>query len=123
MREFLRSVPLVLVVLLPLGACGSSPAPDANSGSSAPVRNLAYEQALNRWVNHPEEDLVNAWGVPNGSQRLTDGGQTFEYRRVDAQGKDLCTTLFTSDIYGMIRTWTYRGIDCRAPVLGDYGHS
>jgi len=44
-----------------------------------------------------------------------------EYRRVDGSGTLLCSTLFTSDVYGKIRIWSYRGIDCRAPLLGDYG--
>lgn len=88
---------------------------------AAPVSNPTYEQALSRWVDKPEEDLVSAWGVPERSQRLTDGGQALEYRRVDSTGRLLCSTLFTSDVYGDIRTWSYRGIDCRPPHLGDYG--
>jgi hypothetical protein len=100
-----------------LAACGGG-APQAVSGTSGPTQNLAYEQALKRWVDRPEEDLVNAWGVPDRSQRLTDGGQAFEYRRF-AGGQLVCATLFTSDFYGKIRTWTYRGSDCKAPELGD----
>jgi hypothetical protein len=124
-----RLVPLTLVAagLLALGACGgrSRPAPvvEGSGSSTAPTTNAVYERALNRWIDHPEEDLVADWGVPERAQRLTDGGQALEYRRLGSAGQMLCTTLFTSDIYGMVRTWTYRGIDCRAPRLGDYGHS
>jgi hypothetical protein len=125
--------------LLALGACGSRshPAPvmegDGSSGrshpapvtegegSSVPPGNAVYERSLNRWLDHPEEDLVATWGVPERSQRLTDGGQALEYRRADREGRLLCTTLFTSDVYGMVRNWTYRGSECRPPRLGDYG--
>lgn len=123
-----RSSLLCLVVaLLSLGACvppGSAAggAPGGGSGTSvATVGNPGYEQALSHWLDRPEEDLIAAWGVPERSQALTDGGQVLEYRRVDATGRLLCSTLFTSDVYGKIRVWTYRGIDCRAPQLGDYG--
>lgn len=118
MRNF-PGLMLVILTLLPLGACFGG-APKGNSGSSEPPDKRTYETVLNQWVNHPEEDLVSAWGVPERSQRLTDGGQALEYRRLDATGKLLCSTLFTSDVYGEIRTWSYRGTDCRAPQLGDY---
>ena len=109
--------------LLALAACGGrSPSPGIEGeGSTVPITNAVYERALNRWLDHPEEDLVAAWGVPERSQRLTDGGQALEYRRVDGEGRLLCTTLFTSDVYGVVRTWAYRGAECRAPRLGDYG--
>ncbi|HZB90684.1 MAG TPA: hypothetical protein VE397_04530 [Stellaceae bacterium] len=120
MKRFLPLIVVASAALLPLDACaGSAPTPPAPAGFDR----AAYEQALNRWVDHPEEDLVAAWGVPDRSQRLTDGGQALEYHRLDAQGHMLCSTLFTSDVYGKIRTWTYRGTDCRPPHLGDYGPS
>ena len=126
-RRFVRAG--LVAGVLALGGCGgrSQPAPVIEgSGSTVPntpAVNAAYEQALNRWMDHPEEDLVADWGVPERAQRLTDGGQVLEYRRVGSAGQILCTTLFTSDIYGMVRTWSYRGIDCRTPRLGDYGRS
>ncbi len=112
---------LFLLALLPLGTCAGGGAPSESAGTSSAVGNAVYEAALRHWVDRPEEDLIAAWGVPERSQRLTDGGQALEYRRVDAAGKLLCSTLFTSDLYGKIRTWTYRGTECRAPQLGDYG--
>jgi hypothetical protein len=115
-------VAFVAAALLALAGCGGKHRSGEGSGSTAkPITNAAYEGALNSWVDHPEEDLVAAWGVPERSQRLTDGGQALEYRRIDATGTPLCTTLFTSDVYGVIRTWAYRGVDCRIPHLGDYG--
>jgi hypothetical protein len=118
-----RSLPIAFLAaaLSSLGACGGSRPPAESSGSTAPITNAVYEGALNGWIDHPEEDLVAAWGVPERSQRLTDGGQALEYRRVNSEGVPLCTTLFTSDVYGVIRTWAYRGTDCRIPHLGDYG--
>lgn len=124
MRDFLRFAFAPAIFLL-LGACGSSSSPQVEESTGSTMgaaANSVYEQALSRWVDHPEEDLVAAWGVPERSQRLTDGGQALEYRSM-RNGQVLCTTLFTSDVYGVIRTWTYRGTDCRAPRLGDYGHS
>ena len=116
-------VALVAAALLALAGCGGGrPRSGEGSGSTAkPITNAVYEGALNSWVDHPEEDLVAAWGVPERSQRLTDGGQALEYRRVNNEGVPLCTTLFTSDVYGMVRTWAYRGTECRIPHLGDYG--
>ncbi len=122
MRRFLPAT-FVAAALLALASCGGARSSLGEGvGSTAAVTNASYERALNRWVDHPEEDLVAAWGVPERSQRLTDGGQALEYRRV-GDGRVLCTTLFTSDMYGMIRTWVYRGSDCRAPNLGDYSNS
>jgi hypothetical protein len=117
----LRRWVLAASALLVLGACDTlHRTPGEGSGSTTPITNPAYERALSQWVDRPEEDLVAAWGVPERSQRLTDGGQAMEYRRVDKSGNLLCSTLFTSDIYGKVRTWTYRGADCRPPRLGDY---
>jgi hypothetical protein len=118
-----RCLPVAFIAagLLALGACGQGRRSGEGAGSTNPTGNAAYEGALNGWVDHQEEDLVAAWGVPERSQRLTDGGQALEYRRVNDQGAPLCTTLFTSDVYGVIRTWAYRGTDCRILRLGDYG--
>ena len=122
LRRRFSPLAFVAAALLALGGCGGSHRSGAGSGSTAqPITNASYEGALNSWVDHPEEDLVAAWGVPERSQRLTDGGQALEYRRLDGNGAPLCTTLFTSDVYGVIRTWAYRGTDCRIPHLGDYG--
>lgn len=121
-----RQLALAAAALLALAACR---APGAGSGSTRPAvaatsfNAAAYERALDRWLNRSEVDLVSAWGVPERSQRLTDGGQALQYVRKDPVGNMLCTTLFTSDITGMVRTWTFRGSDCRAPRLGDYGTS
>ena len=123
-RLFVRRilpVAFLALALVALGACGGGRRSGEGSGSTGPITNAAYEGALNHWVDHPEEDLVAAWGVPERSQRLTDGGQALEYRRVNNEGAALCTTLFTSDVYGIVRTWAYRGSDCRIPHLGDYG--
>jgi hypothetical protein len=97
--------------------------PRDGEGSSTPVASASYEQALQSWVDASEQDLVASWGVPERSQRLSDGAQALEYRRLDRDGKLLCSTLFTADASGIIRRWAYRGSDCRPPRLGDYGKS
>jgi hypothetical protein len=115
---------LLALTLLPLSDCSAGnpgTAPGEGAGTSTPANDPGYEQALGVWIDRPEEDLVAAWGVPERSQRLTDGGQALEYRRLDTGGKLLCSTLFTSDVYGVIRLWAYRGTACRPPRLGDYG--
>jgi len=120
----MRNLLAFLAVGLSLAACAVPAGRQGDEGagtSIATVGNPAYEQALSRWIDRPEEDLIAAWGVPERSQALTDGGQVLEYQRADASGRLLCSTLFTSDVYGKIRVWTYRGVDCRAPQLGDYG--
>jgi hypothetical protein len=109
------------ISVLALGACSHSAPTGNGQGATTPNTNALYEGVLNLWLNRTEEDLIAAWGVPERSQRLTDGGQVLEYRHVDSSGRTLCTTLFTSDVYGMIRTWTYRGSECSVPKLGDYG--
>jgi hypothetical protein len=79
---------------------------------SARYNPQAYEAELNRWIGRPENDLINRWGVPARSQLLSGGGQVLEYER--RQDKEVtCTTLFTSNITGMIERWRYSGIDCR----------
>ena len=123
MRALLKGA-AVMASFLALAGCGTSD----DSGSSRPPDTPAppaavYQHSLDQWLNKNEADLVSAWGVPERSQRLTDGGQALEYQRRDAAGRLLCTTLFTSDIYGVVRTWTYRGSDCRIPHLSDYGAS
>src|SRR6266513_2081828 len=69
--------------------------------SSVHYKPQVYEAELNQWIGRPENDLINRWGVPARSQLLSGGGQVLEYER--RQDKDVtCTTLFTSNITGMI---------------------
>jgi hypothetical protein len=75
-----------------------------------------YEAAVASWVGRSETDLLRAWGVPSRSQLLSEGGQALEY--VQRQGDEVvCTTLFTSNLLGIIQTWTWRGRRCRVPRL------
>jgi hypothetical protein len=121
MRPHLNVLLAAAMAALPLSAClplGSNSG--QGYGSTAPPGG-PYEQALDGWLNRSEADLIAAWGVPERSQRLTDGGQALQFVRTDGEGHVLCTTLFTSDMTGLIRTWTFRGSACRAPRLGVYG--
>ena len=120
MRD-LKRLAFASLALLALAGCWSSHRTEGSGSTTPGVINAPYERALNTWLDKPEEELVAAWGVPERSQRLTDGGQALEYRRANNDGNLLCTTLFTSDVYGMIRTWAYRGAECLPPKLGDYG--
>jgi hypothetical protein len=77
---------------------------------------VQYEAAVASWVGRSETDLLRNWGVPTRSQLLSEGGQALEY--VERQGEEVvCTTLFTSDLLGIIQTWTWRGRRCRIPNL------
>ena len=105
------------------GLFGGGEPREATGSSNGPIANAGYEQTLQSWVDASEQDLVASWGVPDRSQRLSDGAQALEYRRVDGEGKLLCSTLFTANAAGTIRRWAYRGSDCRPPRLGDYGKS
>ena len=115
---------ILTAVVLSTSGCflfGSREPREASGSSGSPVANASYEQTLQSWVDASEQDLVASWGVPERSQRLSDGAQALEYRRLDGDGKLLCSTLFTADVSGVIRRWAYRGSDCRPPRLGDYG--
>ena len=116
---------VLTAILLSTSGCGLFGGGESReaSGSSAPIANASYEQTLQSWVDASEQDLVASWGVPDRSQRLTDGAQALEYRRLDRSGNLLCSTLFTTDRSGKIQGWSYRGSDCRPPRLGDYGKS
>jgi hypothetical protein len=123
MRLHLNVLLAASIAALSLSACALWPSNASQGyGSTAPPGGT-YEQALDGWLNRPEADLVATWGVPERSQRLTDGGQALQFVRTDGEGHVLCTTLFTSDMTGLIRTWTFRGSACRAPRLGMYGPS
>jgi hypothetical protein len=117
---------ILTAILLSTSGCGlfgGREPREATGSSNGPIANGSYEQALQSWVGAAEQDLVASWGVADRSQRLSDGAQALEYRRLDRGGNLLCSTLFTADSSGKIRGWAYRGSDCRPPRLGDYGKS
>ncbi|HEV2548976.1 MAG TPA: hypothetical protein VGU20_16660 [Stellaceae bacterium] len=117
---------ILTAVLLSTSGCGlfgGRESREASGSSGSPIANASYEQTLQSWVDASEQDLVASWGVPDRSQRLTNGAQALEYRRLDGDGKLLCSTLFTADASGKIQGWSYRGSNCRPPRLGDYGKS
>lgn len=39
-----------------------------------------YEEILQSWVGKHEDQLINAWGVPNGTHTMTSGKKVIEYR-------------------------------------------
>ena len=109
-------------IVAALAACGAITACSVLGASGGHHDNSAhsaeqYEAELKQWVGHTEAELFRAWGVPTHSQLLSQGGQALEYVRRRGDVVD-CTTLFTTNVLGVIDTWTWRGNDCSAPQLG-----
>jgi hypothetical protein len=96
--------PLIGAAALVLAAAGC-----ASSGER--FTPAAYEAVLQQWTGRSESDLINAWGVPDKSQLLSSGGQVLEYN-VRKGDKVTCSTLFTTNLTGMIERWTYKGTSC-----------
>jgi hypothetical protein len=83
-----------------------------------PVSAAQYDAAAAGWIGRSESDLLRNWGVPSHSQLLSQGGQVLEY--TERKGEEtLCTTLFTSNIVGVIENYTWRGSRCTVPQLGE----
>ena len=109
MPESLRLCFITVAILLS-GCAKRDPQPAAPTSAE-------YDAAVARWAGRSEADLIREWGVPTHSQLLSIGGQGLEY--VQRQnGEVVCTTLFTSNLLGVIETWTWRGKGCRVPRLG-----
>jgi len=101
-----------------------------------------YEKALQSWVGSSADRLVEAWGPPQSSYKLSDGGQVLEYvnqgtahgsNGPDAQGMYsgttatyvqhqtpvyninlVCITRFTVNPQGIITNWAWQGNNCKA---------
>ena len=100
-----------------------------------------YEAALNSWVGHTEDHLVEKWGVPNGVYNKNDGGKVLTYMdsgsmympgttssntTIDAWGYATttttttagtniglrCKTTFIISSSGRITSWSYEGNNC-----------
>lgn len=102
----LRSAACLAAAVLVLASCTSRAPPPKNIET--------YDQAVSRWVEETEANLVNAWGIPQKSHSMETGGRVIEYIRVK-QGKTICTTRFTIDGYGLIKKTWFRGSDCQVP--------
>lgn len=74
----------------------------------------SYEEYVARWVKATEVDLVSAWGIPEKSHPLENGGRIIEYTKREGS-EILCTTRYTIDQNGIIVKYWYRGTKCRAP--------
>jgi hypothetical protein len=92
-------------------------------GCVAPNR---YGEMLDGWVGRPTDELVRAWGPPDGSYPLSDGGKVIEYdERRNVAYYDYyfgsyveelrCKTLFTISREDVIQSWKWQGNDCYAP--------
>jgi hypothetical protein len=102
------------VAVILSGCVKRDPQPAAPTPAQTPAE---YEAAVASWAGRSEADLIRAWGVPTHSQLLSQGGQALEYVQWQ-NGEVVCTTLFTSNLLGMLETWTWRGKRCRVPRLG-----
>lgn len=38
--------------------------------------------AMNSWIGHHKDELIQTWGIPSGQQQLTDGTWVIEYASV-----------------------------------------
>jgi hypothetical protein len=48
---------------------------------SACATTANYEKILTTWVSQPADKLIMAWGPPQSSYTLSDGGRVIEYQR------------------------------------------
>lgn len=100
---------------------------------------VPYESSLAQWVGKPLDELVLAWGPPQGSYTLRDGRQVIEYRqqqivRRPGWGRSMlgaprvfylldemedeyslrqCSTRFIIDAAGNVEKWAWDGNNCR----------
>ena len=98
-----------------------------------------YTNGPAQWVGQPLDELVLAWGPPQGSHTLRDGRQVVEYRQqgiarrpgwgrsmmhgsrlfylLDEMEDDYvllqCSTRFVVDAQGTIEKWAWDGNHCR----------
>ena len=73
-----------------------------------------YNQYLASWKGKSEQELVVAFGIPDDTHVMAQGGRVLEY--ADKDGDRLtCTTRFTINSGGRVDGWWYKGTDCSAP--------
>jgi len=76
---------------------------------SACVR--TQSKTMGSWVGRPAEDLVQAWGVPDRTETLSDGSRVLTWVSVWANesGQHTCRKNFTVDPQGRVQRWSYGG--------------
>lgn len=98
----IRAFAMVLTVgAIGLAGCSSTPP-------------QPYNQYLASWKGKSEQELVIAFGIPENTHVMAQGGRVLEYTRKDS-GDLVCTTRFTISSGGRVDGWWYKGKDCSAP--------
>jgi hypothetical protein len=97
----------------------------------------SYQKTLQSWVGSSVDSLVKAWGPPQSSYELSDGGQILEYidhGKMHAGGYTfiqpqnsytpvynmqlVCLTRFTVSPKGIITNSASQGNNCKARTKG-----
>jgi hypothetical protein len=61
---------------------------------------------MDAWMGKPIEDLIQHWGVPNGTAKLKDGRAVYTWVTVHRLGRNYRTTVTTSKD-DIIEEWSY----------------
>jgi hypothetical protein len=61
---------------------------------------------MDAWKGHSIEELIQHWGAPNGSAKLTDGRSVYTWVSVYRVGRNYRST-FTTSKDGIIEDWSY----------------
>jgi hypothetical protein len=61
---------------------------------------------LDEWRGHPIEELIQHWGAPSGSAKLSDGRTVYTWIAVYGSGRTYRST-FTTSKDGIIESWAY----------------
>lgn len=61
---------------------------------------------MDAWRGKPIEELIQHWGVPNGTAKLNDGRSVYSWVTVHKLGRNYRTTVTTSKD-GIIEDWSY----------------
>ncbi len=61
---------------------------------------------MDAWLGKPVEELIQQWGVPNGTAKLNDGRAVYSWVTVHKLGRNYRTTVTTSKD-GIIEDWSY----------------
>jgi hypothetical protein len=61
---------------------------------------------MEAWKGHSIEELIQHWGAPNGSAKLTDGRTVYTWLSIYRVGRNYRST-FTASKDGIIEDWSY----------------
>ena len=66
---------------------------------------------LDSWVGAPVDEMIAAWGVPDGERALSDGRRVYTWSRVVSDGTSFadCSQSFVTDAEGMIVSASKQG--------------